>query len=299
MTIQSARTIEKNFYQKNTHTEEEEFMFIEAMKFLISEENLPRDMMSLGGYYYEIKSFDLALKYYEMAETFDYLDAYICLGYIWYYGRTGEKDYKKAFHYYSKAMEKGDIVSSYKVADMYKNGYFVEKNYDKYVEIIESLYPKVKNAQYVNEPLPEVFTRLANIRRKNGENTEAEILFLQARDCLAKRIRYNPFFGNLSIMKWLIQDLYTVTEFDPYDFWLYDLYYILKTPNVVTFRYNGEKFKVSSMMENDECIIQFDDNQKPYWYRNIDDFFMKAKIGDKLLTEIYYKLHSFEVEEWN
>lgn len=89
-------------------------------------------MMQLGGHYYGIRRFDLALKYYEMAADFEILDAYECLGYIWYYGRTGERDYEKAFKYFQKAADGGDAIAAYKLADMYKNGYFVEKDYEKY-----------------------------------------------------------------------------------------------------------------------------------------------------------------------
>ena len=96
-------------------------MFTEAMNFLIEEEHDPGDMMYLGGYYYEIKRFDLALKYYEMAATYDYDPAYEGLAYIWYYGRTGERDFKKAFEYFSKLMEKGDPVSTYKVSFIYED----------------------------------------------------------------------------------------------------------------------------------------------------------------------------------
>ncbi|MBQ2582417.1 MAG: sel1 repeat family protein, partial [Erysipelotrichaceae bacterium] len=48
-----------------------------------------------------------------------------------------EKDYDKAFHYYTKAMNNGLLKSRIKVADMYKNGYGVEQDMDKYVELIE------------------------------------------------------------------------------------------------------------------------------------------------------------------
>ena len=56
--------------------------FTEAMEFLISERQDPADMLYLGGYYYDMKRFDLALKYYEMAASYDYDPAYECLGYI-------------------------------------------------------------------------------------------------------------------------------------------------------------------------------------------------------------------------
>lgn len=179
MTVKEARKIVESFDENKNLTEEDVFMFTEAMNFLIEEEHNPKDMMYLGGYYYEIKKFDLALKYYEMAATFDYDPAYECLGYIWYYGRTGERDFKKAFEYFSKLMDKGDPVSTYKVADMYRNGYYVEKDQKRYEQIIEELYPKVKDMDNVFDPVPEVFTRLARIRKSQGREEDAVDLYIR------------------------------------------------------------------------------------------------------------------------
>ena len=101
MTTKEAREIVYFFDEMSNPSEDDVFLFTEAMDFLIEKEKDPRDMMYLGGYYYEQKKFDLALKYYEMAASFDYDPAYECLGYVWYYGRTGERDFKKAFEYFS------------------------------------------------------------------------------------------------------------------------------------------------------------------------------------------------------
>ena len=90
----------RDLYRGKNPSEEEIFLYTEAMNYLIEEEKNPQHMMCLGGYYYEIKRFDLALKYYEMAAAMNYDCAYECLGYIWYYGRTGEKDYKECFEKY-------------------------------------------------------------------------------------------------------------------------------------------------------------------------------------------------------
>ena len=100
MTVSEARALLRSFNQREEFTEEEEYAFVETLEFLIHEEHDPRDMMYLGGHYYEKQLFDLALKYYEMAAAMDYDEAYECLGYVWYYGRTGEKDYEKAFRYF-------------------------------------------------------------------------------------------------------------------------------------------------------------------------------------------------------
>ena len=293
MTVKEARKIAESFDENHNPSEEDVFMFTEAMNFLIEEEHNPGDMMFLGGYYYEIKRFDLALKYYEMAASFDYDPAYECLGYIWYYGRTGERDFKKAFEYFSRLMEKGDPVSTYKVADMYRNGYYVDKDQEKYEQIIEDLYPKVKDMRNVFDPVPEVFTRLARIRKAQGRDEDAADLYLYAKDFLAQRIKHNAFFGNLNIMKWLIDDLYEIIEFDEDYFDFFDMYYLLKSPHKISFVYNDREQKLESVMEGDECTVCF--NGK--WYHSRDDFFKDASVDGTKLTAVYNDLYGFEVEE--
>ncbi len=97
MNSREAHEIIDRYYQRNVHSEDETFEFTEALSYLITEKNDPRAMMELGGHYYGLRDFDLALKYYDMAAALDYEPANECLGYIWYYGRTGTKDYEKAF----------------------------------------------------------------------------------------------------------------------------------------------------------------------------------------------------------
>ena len=133
MDIREANIIRRNFYRMDDPSEEDIFLYTEAMDYLIRETADPETMLDLGGYYYEKKHFDLALKYYEMAAEYKLPYAYDCLGYIWYYGRTGRRDFEKAFHYYSLAKDAGILEAAVKVADMYKNGYYVEKDYEKYV----------------------------------------------------------------------------------------------------------------------------------------------------------------------
>ena len=293
MTIDEARKIAIEFDENRNPTEEDVFLFTEAMGFLIEELHDPGDMLYLGGYYYEQKRFDLALKYYEMSASFDYDPAYECLGYIWYYGRTGERDYKKAYEYFSKLMAKGHPVATYKVADMYKNGYYVEKDQAKYEEIIEGLYPKVKHMKNVFDPLPEVYTRLARIRIAQGKKEEAINLLLDAKDFLAQRLQYDSYFGNLNIMKWLIDDLYELIDFDEEFFDFYDLYYLLKTPHKITFYYddNEEPMTVESVMEGEECSVCF--NGK--WFHSRDDFFAQASVDGTKLTAVSDDLYGFEV----
>ncbi len=293
MTVSEANSIVRSFFRKGKPTESDVFLFTEALGFLIEETKDPSYMMELGGYYYEIRNFDLALKYYDLAASYDYEPAFGCLGYIWYYGRTGQVDYKKAFENFKRSMEQGNLESAYKVADMYKNGYYVEKDYEKYKQMIEDLYHKVKRAEYVHEPLPEVFTRLARIRKEEGKPEEAANLYLKAKSFLACRIKYNAFFGNLSIMKWLIDDLYTIIEWNPYAVDLYDLFWLMKEPgHLVTFRYGGKLQTVETVEEDGAVVIRFNDS----WFRTREDFFRKAYINGEPVTKLADEFYRFEVQ---
>ena len=290
MTIKEAKEIcaRLECYDE-TLSEDDFFLYTEALGFLIEKTRKPKYMLALGSVYYARKDFDLALKYYEMAADLGSEPAIQGLGYIWYYGRTGTVDYEKAFRYFSSL--KHNIVAQYKVADMYKNGYYVAKDYEKYKRIIERLYEDVKDMENPFAPVPEIFTRLASIRTKEGETDEAIRLYSEAKDVLAQRIEDNPFFGNLTIMKYLIKNLYELKAPDLKNIDLFDLYELLTKPVKVTFMYDGEKFVVEAVEEDGEVIISFDGK----WYRTTDDFFAKASIDGLRLVVISWELYDFEV----
>ena len=291
MTISDAKRVARRYHSIVNPSQEEKFCYTEALDFLISKTGDSDIMVELGAFYYEQRDFTLALKYYETAAEKQNLYAISNLGYIWYYGRTGEKNYEKAFFYFDTARKMGDLVAAYKVADMYKNGYFVEKDIAKYKQIIEDLYPKVKDAQYLGDPLPEVFTRLAKIRTEEGDPDTALLLYDQARDFLSQRIHDHPFFGDLNIMKWLIQDVYQLRKFDEEAFGLYDLFYLLQQPLKVQFSFDGDEHEIESAEEEAAIAVRLDDQ----WYRTIDDFFLKAELDGVQLTFLEDDLYDFRI----
>ncbi|MBQ6654596.1 MAG: sel1 repeat family protein [Erysipelotrichaceae bacterium] len=278
----------------NSREEEQELM--EKLSFLIDADKDYRAAEYLGGIYYEKRMYDQALKYYELAESYGSKWAWNGLGYIWYYGRTGQVDYEKAFRYFSKMVEDGNYGSDFdrmearlKIADMYKNGYYVEKNWNKYVQMIEELYEEVKDNY--DTPRPEVFTRLAYIRTKQGRTEEAVELYLDAKRELAERVSHNRFFGDLNRINWLENDLYKLIEFDQNNFDLYDLYYLLKEEHTVSFMIGSEKHEIESKKNGEEMKIRLDDK----WYRNINDFFSQAVIDDYIIEAYYWDIEDFKI----
>ncbi len=283
----------RRYRDRSVLSDEEEFIYTEALNYMIEATGNTAYMVELGGYYYGRKDYDQAIKYYEMADEHGDPWAPEGLGYIWYYGRTGKVDYEKAFFYYSKAAKNGYARSEIKVADMYKNGYFVERQYDKYCAIIEGMVKRMRHPKDLGEPYPEVCTRLAKIRKDEGKPEEAVTLYLDAKDFLRQRIRYTRFFGDLNIMKWLIEDLYELIPFDEGDFDLYDLYHLLKKPHTVSFRYWQRTYEIQSEEAEGYTAIRFGDR----WYRTAGDFLANAAIGNELLITLDEYLYEFEVLE--
>lgn len=219
MTILEAKGIINDLAYRSHLEPDEEFLLIEAYEYLIEQTKAVRWMSELGGYYYEQKEFDLACKYYEMADACGDKWAPEGLGYIWYYGRTGEVDYEKAFKYYKRASENGYVRSTIKVADMYKNGYYVDKDYNAYCNMIETAYDQLRDETLLYQPVPEVCMRLARIRTAKSSRPdvtaeekmeaiqEAISLYEEAKAFLAERLSMNVFFGDLNQMEWLVEDL--------------------------------------------------------------------------------------------
>lgn len=131
-------------------------------------------MNDLGALYYDgrgyVQDFTKAIHYYEMAAKNGNELAREHLGYCYYYGRDIPVDYKKAFQCFVEGALCGRLVSMYKIGDMYRNGYYVEKNHALalriYLRCAEMLNPN--EDWYVAGP---VFLRLGNAYLY-GEGTE-------------------------------------------------------------------------------------------------------------------------------
>ena len=290
-TIESSKQILDDYYDLTQPTYEDDIQLINALEYLIKETNNPEYMVELGGWYYGQKQFDLAEEYYLMAAKLDYNNAYECLGYIYYYGRVGQPDYEKAFHYYKLASDQGNLVAAYKLADMYKNGYYVQKDYPKYVQIIKDLYPKIQGATNTFDPVPEIYSRLAKIYVEEGNEDQAIQLLLIAKEFQSQRLIYSQFFGDLTIMKYIVNDLYSLIQFDPDYMDLFDLYYALQKPCKVAIEILGEDHIIEAKYEDGLFFICMDNKN----YEDVDQFFLKAKINGEPISTQYVYVNYIEI----
>ncbi len=270
------------YYSKKKHEKEDEEDLIEALKFL-SDNDDTKASVSLGGIYYENKKFELAEKYYLKAADEGSVRAMTCLGYVYYYGRVGSPDYEKAFKYYKLASDMRDIEATYKLSDMYKNGYFVEKDSEKEYELLKKAEEMIETNDDMFNYGPDVLTRLSNHEFKRGNNSRGLDLLYKARKILTIRLQYNPtWWGDISIMSGIIENLY---KYDPdmkYDKSIYDLIHLVKKEGTYKFSARGKIYEITSEADGELISILFDGK----WYKSIQEFFINAKIDGYIITSI-------------
>lgn len=294
MIISDALKFEREYWDSTERTEDDEFMFTEALGTLITETKDPKYMCELAWHYCEKKRFDLEIKYLEMAAECGYGPAYEELGYMWYYGQHGEKDYAKAFEYYTKGAQpdrfgnKGSLWCKYKLADMYRFGCAVPKDEGKYCEMIEEAYREVQNPKLLNDPYPEICLRLAGIRSEQGEIEEAVFLLLNAKDFMAERLSYEPFWGHIEVMGRIVRFLYKLIPFDEEDADFYDMFYLTQTPGRYEMTRAGETVTIEVTEENGERAIGYDGK----FFRSFEDFCSKAEHNGKRFTAAYDEFYN-------
>lgn len=286
MDAKIAHKIIDEYYSKRNHNKEEKEDLIEAFIYLTECGDVDA-MLSLGGIYYENKKFELAEKYYLMASEEGDIRAMTCLGYVYYYGRVGSPDYIKAYKYYKMASDMGSIEATYKLSDMYKNGYFVEKDSKKEYEILKKAAEMINTDNDMLNYGPDILTRLANQEFKR-ENIDIGLDYLyKARKILTIRLQYNPsWWGDISIMSGIIENLY---KYDPdmiYDKSIYNLIHLVKKEGVYKFSIRGKIYDITSKADGDLLSIFFDGK----WYKSIQEFFINAKIDGNIINSIASEL---------
>lgn len=128
----------------------------------------------IGAFYYTghigVQDFKKAAYYYEKAADLGNSYSIENLGYIYYYGRTGEVNYEKAYQQFSKGSAVYNrAISTYKLGDMFKNGYYVNKDIKSAVECYRRAEKLIDNGQSENRAdncAPDIYFRLGDAYQK-------------------------------------------------------------------------------------------------------------------------------------
>ena len=137
---------------------------------------------NLGALYYSGRisgdpEYEEAREYYEVADRLGYTLASENLGYIFYYGFGTDIDYTKAYLYFSKAALTGRYEATYKIGDMFRNGFYVEKSekmtaffYRRALELVwkdETSYHKYLGCVY--QRIGDLFYEGIGVEQNNEE----------------------------------------------------------------------------------------------------------------------------------
>ncbi len=162
------------------NNEEDDFIIEEILNCLVMEQDVA-GIFNLAAHYYDRENYDIALKYFEMAAEMGDTNSVRYIGDIWRCGDTGPIDYEKAYLCYSSIADY-DTLSRIRIADMYRDGCYVEQDYDKYCSIIEELYNRYLEGSYLFIAVLEILSRMAGIYKDRGDNTRAAQLLKEAED---------------------------------------------------------------------------------------------------------------------
>ncbi len=149
----------------------------------------------LGSFYYTGRigeqNFAMAVELYQRAAKMGSRQANENLGYCYYYGRDIPKDYEKAYFCFVKGALDNHPISMYKIGDMYKNGYFVEKDEREAFEIYKECRELLRgNDGYIRTCGADIFMRLADCYAKGigtGQNFRKALKYYQR----AERLFYD------------------------------------------------------------------------------------------------------------
>ena len=100
---------------------------------LAAEQDQPQAIQALAEHYFYGHEVDrkprLALTLFQRSAEFKNTEAYYCLGEMYFYGQGTTQDYKKAFDWYKKAADEGNLAKAqYKIGELLFEGTYVKQD---------------------------------------------------------------------------------------------------------------------------------------------------------------------------
>lgn len=156
-------------------------------------------------------------------------------------------------------------------------------------------YADRKNSLFIKSTVfPEIALRLAKLDLEDGTDDMLDLdSLLDAREILTLRQQRRPFWGNLKVMRRILETTVRMVgnEYGFID--MYDLMTFESFDAIVTFDYNGIKYRLDIFRNDDEIIYKFDD----IWFHGPDDFLEKVRINNKRITSIIDQIKNIHVED--
>ncbi len=209
-------------------------------------------------------------------------------------GRLAPPDLKGAYDLYVHAARTGSLRAALMVARAFRDGWLAPPDLDRYAEIVQSLYEFCANydAEYTLFALPEVVFELSRIEEKHG-NTEKAIEFCLHWKEMSLMCACNTCYPS-KYDEQIVLQLYRLTEFEPSEMDLLDLFYVLRSPCKARIFLEGDtEIEVEAVRYEDEVIVKCGE----FYFRDTSDFFKKYRLDGKRITAYVDKILYITTEE--
>lgn len=222
---------------------------------------------------------------------------------IYFNGALGYTDYKKAFEYFSRAAvaePNGDGKSLetahkdvradaiLKLAIMYKKGLYVAKSYDRYKELVSTLYQQSKDDKWYEERF-SIRIEMAKILLNEGEKEKGLELLFEARKELC--ILVGNYGFNVEEFIAVNNFIYQNMEFDYMNIRPADVTYLFNKEGLLRFCYEKKPYLISIEMIDGHLLIKYADK----YYSDPITFMEKAKIEEVSFCIALFETYGWEV----
>lgn len=243
---------------------------------------------------YKLNEYLKAINRGEEIHTYEVADMYFS-------GKLGSPDYRKAFEYFSRAAVAepvGDGKSletsyknvrfdaKYKLAIMYKNGLYINKSYDKYKELITEIYEQIKEEKWYEQRF-DIKNEMAEILLNEGMEEKGLELLLESRGDLCLFVKNYGFYSEDLIKT--NELIYRKMEFDYTDIRPEDVTYLLNKEGLMRFMYQDKPYRISVEIIDGRTMIRYEDK----YYTDPVTFMEKAQV-----EEVPFCVALFDTYEW-
>lgn len=295
MTIEEAKTKIENFYEILSPSDEQISEHVDNLRFLATKKDLfaVREYGNAMTFY---GRYDIAEKCYNLVietdpngnrELSNSTFAHVELGDLYLNNFIGNKNYGKAYEHYLISASRGNDLAKERIAEMYRVGIFVEKNYNKYVEIITEEFAKCKSEGRVEIDL---YLKMAQIKylRKDYKGCED----------IVKIFELGSGFGAINIFS-VANDIKNLIEIHKLQYRLglinenqFDIFSIealTKKFKKFSFKYRNKKYELKCCKCNAGNCYEFNGER----FTTLTEFILKAKIHNETILEIAGKLTNY------
>ena len=283
-----ALKIINEFYEILSPTEKQRYKYIEALKCL-SEKKYLFAMLEYGNAMAYYGNYELAKKYYSMVIELDHNArnpfsessfANVALGDLYKNNYICSNHYELAYQHYLAASTYGNDLAKERIADMYRMGIYVKKDYKKYVEIITELYNKNADKGYCDLSLCQ---KMAEIKyeKKDYEGCKKIVKIFE----IGSGFSAINMFSIRSDIKSIIgihKLKYKLGMIDETEFDIFSISALVEKYNQFSFKYHNKRHILKYNKFDRINSYEFMGTK----YKTLTDFVLKAKIQDKTILEV-------------